>query len=156
LSEKYRPNPFFNGVSTFKTAFPMLSDALVEWRERRGPEDTTGAELRRTGFKRGNFTQGVIPCSNPACHEGGYELDRLVAAMLREEQMEREGRLLCSGREISEETRRGPTRCPNRIEYRATLALRTPEPENPEGARTARRPFRRRGRNRPPRAETVA
>ncbi|MCA1704742.1 MAG: hypothetical protein LC808_16350, partial [Actinobacteria bacterium] len=29
MSEKYRTNPFYNGVSTFKAAFPELQDALV-------------------------------------------------------------------------------------------------------------------------------
>jgi hypothetical protein len=129
----------------------MLSDALIEWRERRGPEDSSSTDVRKTGFRRGNFTQGVMPCSNPACHEGGYELDRLVAAMLSENELERDGLLLCSGREITDETRRGPTRCPHRIEYRALLSPRDAEASASESVRPPRRPFRRRGRNRSPR-----
>jgi hypothetical protein len=134
----------------------MLSDAVIEWRERRGPQDVSSSDARKTGFKRGNFTQGVLPCSNPGCHEGGYELDRLVAAMLREEETERQGILLCSGREVSSESRRGPTRCPQRIEYKASLVLRALEGERAEGEAPARRPSRLRGRNRPPRARTGA
>jgi hypothetical protein len=149
MSEKYRTNPFFNGVSHFKAAFPMLSDAVIEWRERRGPEERAG-DLRKTGYRRGNFTQGVLPCSNPACREGGYQVDRLIAEMLELGETERDGLLLCSGREIADEARRGPVRCPHRIEYHVTLSSKT-EGEEPE-----RRPQGRRGRHRSARRRSAA
>lgn len=154
LSEKFRLNPFYNGVSTFKAAFPTVADALIEWRERRGPEDERTGDLKKIGFKRGNFTQGMVPCSNPACHEGGYELDKLVAAMVRAEETEREGMLLCAGREIAEESRRGPVRCPHRIMFKATLTLRSGEDDDRE--RPSRRPAYRRGRGRSQRRKDVA
>lgn len=149
MSEKYRINPFYNGVSTFKSAFPELQDAVIDWRERRGPEAERAGELRKTGFRRGNFTQGLIPCSNPGCREGGYQIDRLVAEMLRLGETEREGMLLCSGREAGEEVRRGPVRCPHRIEYRAVLTLRGDEPVSP-------RPPQRRRRSRGRRPDNAA
>jgi hypothetical protein len=154
MSEKYRTNPFYNGVSTFKTAFPTVADALIEWRERRGPEDEKSGELKKTGFKRGNFTQGMLPCSNPACHEGGYEVDKLVATMVRLGETEREGMMLCTGREIAEESRRGPVRCPHRIMYKVTLTLRSGEDD--DGERPSRRSNYRRGRGRPQRRKDVA
>jgi hypothetical protein len=133
MSQKYRTNPFFNGVSTFKSAFPDLQDALVEWREKLGPDDERNTDVRKTGYRRGNFTHGVVPCSNPDCHEGGYQLDRLVAQMLSQGETEREGVLLCSGREVGDEVRRGPVRCPHRIHFRATLIPRTDdEPQTPK------------------------
>jgi len=145
MSQKYRLTAFFNGVNSFKTAFPQLADATIEWRERRGPEDTSSADLRKTGFRRGNFTAGVLPCSNPGCHEGGYEVDKLLAFMLRYEETEREGLLLCAGREVAEEARRGPVRCPHRIEFKASLSQRA------EDARVEERPQQRKGRGRGPR-----
>jgi hypothetical protein len=153
MSTKYRPNPFFNGVSTFKTAFPELSDATVEWKERRGPEDARGLDTRKTGFRRGNFTQGVLPCSNPACHEGGYQIDRLIAEMLREGETERTGVMLCSGREVGEEVRRGPIRCPYRIDYTVRLI---PREESGPAPQSPRRQQHRRGRHRPPRRSSAA
>jgi hypothetical protein len=149
---KYRTNPFFNGVSSFKAAFPDLIDATIEWREHRGPEDTRGVESRKTGFRRGNFTQGILPCSNPACHEGGYQVDRLIAQMLRDEETERTGVMLCSGREVGEEVRRGPIRCPYRIQYTARLTPRSgDEPDTGE-----RRQQNRRGRRRQHRRSSAA
>lgn len=152
MSSKYRTNAFFNGVSSFKTAFPDLSDALVEWKEHRDPEDSKGLEVRKTGYRRGNFTNGLLACSNPACHEGGYQVDRLIAEMLREGETERSGVMLCTGREVSEEARRGPTRCTYRIEY--TVALTPREEEKP--VTPARKPPHRRGRHRPPRRPSAA
>lgn len=152
MGVKYRTNPFFNGVSSFKTAFPDLNDANVEWREHRGPEDTRGVESRKTGFRRGNFTQGILPCSNPACHEGGYQVDRLIAHMLRDEETERTGVMLCSGREAGEEVRRGPIRCPYRIQYTVRLTPRSgDEPDTGE-----RRQENRRGRRRQHRRSSAA
>ena len=151
MSEKYRTTSFFNGVSTFKAAFPQLTDASIEWRERRGPDDAAPLGARKTGFRRGNFTQGVLPCSNPACHEGGYQADRLIAEMVQVGETEREGIMLCSGRETGEEVRRGPVRCPYRIEYKATLSRRTDDDQQPE-----RRSYHRRGRNRSSRRTPAA
>jgi hypothetical protein len=148
MSEKYRTTAFFNGVSTFRNAFPDLQDALIEWREKRGPEDERPGDLRKTGFRRGNFTTGVLPCSNPDCHEGGYEVDRLVAYMLRVGETEREGMLLCSGREVGEEVKRGPVRCPHRIEYRAILTPRTSEEPPRPRQKDRRSRYRQRRRDR--------
>jgi hypothetical protein len=156
MSLKYRPAPFMNGVSSFKAAFPMLSDAQIEWRERRGPEDASRSDVRKIGFRKGNFSQGIAPCSNPACHEGGFELDRLITAMLREDQAEREGTLLCAGREVTDGSKRGPLRCPHRIEYAATLAVRNDSTDGPDGRRSGRRPSYRRGRGRGPRRPYAA
>ncbi len=155
MGEKYRPNAFYNGVSTFKAAFPMLSDVLIEWHERRGPEDDKQGDLKKIGFRRGNFTQGMVPCSNPACHEGGYEIDKIVAAMIREQESERTGMMLCSGREIAEESRRGPVRCPHRILYKATLSVRSDDGDERE-APTRRPNNYRRGRSRPQRRKESA
>ncbi len=140
VSHRYRTDPFFNGFSSFKAAFPMLSDALIEWRERRGPDDDQRSDLRKTGFRRGNFTQGVLSCSNPACHEGGYAIDRLVDDMVRLEETERRGIMLCCGRETGEDVRRGPIRCPYRIEYSVTLV---PRPEEAPRERVSPRRGRR-------------
>lgn len=161
MSEKFRVNPFYNGVSTFKAAFPDLGDALIEWRELRGPEDERPADLRKTGFKRGNFTQGILPCSNPDCHEGGYQADRLIADMLGLGETEREGMMLCSGRENAEEGRRGLVRCPHRIRFKATLTAKAEErpPARPDRSSqkqdakpaersSGNRPSHRRHRNR--------
>jgi hypothetical protein len=164
MSTKYRPNPFYNGVSTFKSAFPQLQDALVEWREKRGPEDERAGDVRRTGHRRGNFTAGVLPCSNPECHEGGYQIDRLIAQMLEQGESEREGVMLCSGREIGDEVRRGPVRCPHRIHYRVVLTARgqdePPQPRPPQPRQPnppgGGGPSRRRNRGRGPRRKSAA
>src|SRR5579872_5922501 len=138
MSEKFRVTPFFNGVGSFKSAFPELADAQIEWRELQGVDDERPVDLRKTGYRRGNFTSGVLPCSNPDCHEGGYQVDRLMADMLRAGERERVGVLLGCGREVGEEVRRGPVRCPHRITFKATLSPRLeddPSSEEPQSGR---------------------
>jgi hypothetical protein len=72
-----------------------------------------------------------------------------VAHMLMTGETEREGVLLCSGRETGEEVRRGPVRCPHRIEYRAILTTRDEgEPQPPEKRPGGRRRSRGRGSRR--------
>ncbi|HLJ67342.1 MAG TPA: hypothetical protein VKX16_08280 [Chloroflexota bacterium] len=158
MSEKFRVTPFFNGVGSFKSAFPELADAQIEWRELQGVDDERPVDLRKTGYRRGNFTQGVLPCSNPDCHEGGYQLDRLVADMLRLGETSRQGIMLCSGREVGEEVRRGPVRCPHRIAYTAQISLRSEDqgPDPDRAAPSGRRSHQRRGRGRGHRRSNVA
>ncbi|HZT97342.1 MAG TPA: hypothetical protein VFB34_10975 [Chloroflexota bacterium] len=121
---RFRTAAFYNGLGSFKAAFPELYDALIEWEELRGPEDKPrNRNRRKMGFRRGNFNRGLILCSNDKCWEGGYQVDRLIEEMLQEDQNERKGILYCCGRELEEEARRA-TRCRHRIHYRVTLSKR--------------------------------
>jgi len=122
---RFRTSAFYNGLGSFKTAFPTLHDALIEWEELNGPEDKAKSGRRRKmGFRRGNFNRGLIQCGNDHCWEGGYQVDRLIEEMMSLGQSERQGTLYCSGRELRDETRRGPTRCRRRIRYKVTLSRR--------------------------------
>lgn len=121
---RFRTSAFYNGLGSFKTAFPTLYDALIEWEELTGPADTARNKNRRKmGFRRGNFNRGLIPCSNNVCWEGGYQADRLIEEMLALGETQREGILYCGGRELREDSRRA-TRCRHRIRYKATLSNR--------------------------------
>ncbi|MGH2447300.1 MAG: hypothetical protein ACRDFS_01655, partial [Chloroflexota bacterium] len=112
-----------------------------DWRERSDPEDAKKADNRKTSFRRGNFQKGILPCSSPACREGGYQVDRLIAEMLSRDELEYEGIMLCAGREVAEDGRRGPLRCPHRIELRVRLERK---PAEEQEAKPKRRPHRRR------------
>lgn len=121
---RFRTSAFFNGLGSFKAAFPTLYDALIEWEELKGPsESPRNRNRRKMGFRRGNFNRGLIQCGNDHCWEGGYQVDRLITEMLSLNQNERQGVLYCSGRELGEDSRR-TTRCRNRIFYKVTLSQR--------------------------------
>lgn len=122
---RFRTSPFYNGLGSFKAAFPSLYDALIEWDELKGPDDTAKSRNRRKmGFRRGNFSRGLIQCGNEKCWEGGYPVDRLIEEMLSLDESDRQGVIYCGGRELGDETRRSPARCRNRISYKMTLSRR--------------------------------
>lgn len=122
---RFRTAAFYNGLGSFKAAFPTLYDALVEWEELNGPDDSPRSrKSRKMGYRRGNFNRGLIPCGNDECWEGGYQIDRLIDEMLSMGETDRRGILYCSGRELPEEGRRNPGRCRHRISYHMTLSQR--------------------------------
>ena len=121
---RYRTAAFFNGLGSFKAAFPTLYDALIDWEELKGPDDAPrGRNRGKMGFRRGNFNRGLIPCSGKDCREGGYQVDRLIEQMIAAGDNERKGTMYCSGRELIEDSHRS-ARCRHRINYHVTLTTR--------------------------------
>ncbi len=122
---RFRTSAFYNGLGSFKAAFPTLFDAMVEWEELNGPDDPgKGRNRRKMGHRRGNFNRGLISCGNADCWEGGYPIDRVIDDMVANEENARDGVLYCGGRELPEEGKRQATRCRRRIRYRVTLSTR--------------------------------
>lgn len=88
-----RDRRLFSELTTFEDAFPQLEDAIVECREE--GEGATGTAARAAAVDE--TLEGLIPCSNPACRSGGFEVDLLFHAMVQTGQAEREGVLACPG-----------------------------------------------------------
>jgi hypothetical protein len=111
--------------------FPQLEDAVVEWEEivqgLTGEGTSAGRSVMRA--KAGSF-QGLIRCSNPACHGGGFEVERVLDEMVQKEEEAREGLLVCPGW-IGDADR---LPCVNSITYtiHVKYKVRTP-PERPSG-----------------------
>lgn len=90
-----RDRRLFSELATFEDAFPQLEDAIVEYREEgEGASGTTGRAAAAA-----ETLEGLIPCSNPACRSGGFEVDLLFHEMIQAGQAEREGVLACPGTE---------------------------------------------------------
>lgn len=79
-------------VSSFSQAFPAVESAYFEYEE-----------LSITGTKKGIFSisgrGGVMPCGNPQCRRGGYELDRILHSMTPNKTTELKVHLHCPGDE---------------------------------------------------------
>lgn len=106
----------------FKETFPQLQDVIVEWEE---SGKGISPELHRKQFQsfaKGNF-KGHIPCSNPHCHEGGYEIESIISKMVKYGVREKLDRMRCYGWEESSKLKK-ENRCPNSITYRIKLTLR--------------------------------
>ena len=104
--------------------FPELADARVAWAPLSAPE-----REQEVGHLAGSW-QPVIPCGNPACRGGGFDLAWVVEGMLSFRETGKVGILVCSGWEgEGPADAAGGTPCVRTIRYRMMLAYRTPARE---------------------------
>lgn len=114
-----RTNRVFAQLSTFDDVFPELEDVEIEYTESGhfeypGSQGSTRVHsVRRQG--------GLIRCSNPACRQGGYEMDFDIHDMIRGGVSEREGHKMCAGSEGSPKLRRIYRKCLDAISYKIKL-----------------------------------
>jgi hypothetical protein len=90
-----RDHRLFSELATFQDAFPSLADAEVEYREE--GDGATGE--RRVASTRDDSLEGLFPCSNPHCKQGGFEVDLVFHDMIEARATSREGSLACPGTE---------------------------------------------------------
>jgi hypothetical protein len=108
--------------------FPELADAAAAW----GPDPGTGPE-QEMGHAAGTW-QPLIPCDNPTCRGGGFDLTSVVERMTSFRETEKAGILVCSGWEGGAAPDAGEgTPCVRTIRYRLTLAYRAPSSSMPAG-----------------------
>lgn len=105
---------------------PQLEDAVVEWEwvtpapspAGEGPVGRGGAMSLKAGSLR-----AMLPCANPACHGGGFEVGFLVESLLLERADQRTGILVCIGWEEGAGGEAGRP-CVETISYRLCLKYR--------------------------------
>jgi len=108
----------------FEEAFPDLEDAEVEWQKLDVEGLPVTGEVKRMHYKAGVF-QGVIPCDNPSCHGGGFEIERVMDRMFQSRETERAGILVCPGWEGGEKP------CVGSISYRIKLVYKRVQRRGP-------------------------
>ena len=100
--------------------YPELADVAAVWAllSASGPAQ----EMRHAA---GSW-RPLIPCDNPACRGGGFDLASVVDGMLSFRETEKAGILVCPGWEGDEGPEAGAgTSCVRTIRYRLMLAYRT-------------------------------
>src|SRR6185437_563937 len=77
---------FCESTTSFEEAFPTIESATISEYEVGEGVPTFGVdESHRRTFGEGvPFTDGLIPCRNPRCRRGGYEVDHSLHEMVRE------------------------------------------------------------------------
>jgi hypothetical protein len=106
--------------------FPELRDVAVTWAPL--PEPAAEQAMRHTA---GSW-RPVIPCDNPACRRGGFDLGPLVALMVSFREAEKAGLLVCSGwegEELPDPAAGVP--CVRSIRYRLLLTYGASAPKPP-------------------------
>jgi len=128
-----RSKRVFGNLTTFEEAFPTIESATIpEYEVGEGVPTFFGVdESRSRTFGEGvPFTEGLIPCRNPRCRRGGYEVDDSVYEMVREKSNEKILERKCPGDEGSPKSRRPGRHCGNVLHYRLRIKYK------PEGSPT--------------------
>jgi hypothetical protein len=113
-----RSKRVFGRLAAFDEVFPELEDAVYEFVEK------DFVFQKRKGTWHINGQGGVMPCGNPSCRRGGYELDRDIRQMLRAGVLTKTIDLTCRGDEGSPQGRKIGRRCERSAEGTLTLRLK--------------------------------
>jgi hypothetical protein len=95
-----RSRRVFGRLAPFDEVFPELEDAVFEFIEK------DFLFQKRPGRWHIHGQGGVMPCGNPSCQRGGYELDRDIRQMLRAGTLTKTLELACRGDEGSPKGRK--------------------------------------------------
>ena len=117
-----RSNRVFGSLKSLDEAFPELEDVVVEFVEK----DFVFEKRSGTWYIHGQG--GLMPCGNPSCRHGGYELDKDIHLMLRAGVLQKTIQLSCSGDEGSPQGRKIGRKCERSIAGTLTLRLKVPTP----------------------------
>lgn len=99
----------------------------VEWEEYRrsgeGLPVERGALSHSIRTTAGGF-EPILPCSNPGCQGGGFEILEVVESMISNRRQEKAGLLVCIGWERTKGRQTEPSPCTQVIDYRIRLTYR--------------------------------
>lgn len=114
--------------------FPTVEAVTVEWEEHRRPGERPSVEsgtfshvMRATG---GTF-EPMLPCSNPDCQGGGFEILELVESMVSDRRKDKAGVLVCIGWEHTKNSHTEQSPCTRVLSYRIRLTYRKKAIHNP-------------------------
>ncbi|MGA3081512.1 MAG: hypothetical protein ABSD44_09040 [Terracidiphilus sp.] len=117
----------FGKLKQFEEVFPALEDAIVDFTE------FDFLFEKRSGIWHVYGEGGMMPCGNPSCRRGGYEIDSKVIEMVRSHQTEKQITLYCPGDEGSPKGRKVGRRCQRKIEAKVTLRLKRQSESDQKG-----------------------
>lgn len=114
-------------ISNLATRFPSVEALAVEWEEfHRFGEGTPvqrGTFAHSIRASTGGFAP-ILPCSNPGCQGGGFEILEVVESMLSDRLEEKAGLLVCIGWERTKSRQTEPSPCTQVIDYRIKVTYR--------------------------------
>jgi len=113
-----RSRRVFGSLRSFDEVFPELDDVVLEFVEKDFLFE------KRSGTWHLHGQGGLMPCGNPSCRRGGYELDRNLRQMLRAGVLQKTIEVSCRGDEGSPQGRKIGRGCERSIEGTLTLLLK--------------------------------
>ena len=107
-------------VTSFKEAFPEVHTVRVTARH----EGDASSEPRKSQAYSEQNLPGTIPCVNPRCQQGGYDLMATLIAQTNARQPSHQVTWNCNGHEGSPKGRRRGHSCSNYVEIDFRLTYR--------------------------------
>lgn len=104
--------PFLGTVATFKAAYPDVQSIRVHARH----EGDALSDSRKTQSYSEYDLPPVLPCVNPLCQQGGYDLTATLIALTHGKQPSHHVTWHCNGHEGSPKGRRRGDSCSNYVE----------------------------------------
>lgn len=129
-------------TSDFAQRFPTVETVTVEWEERlrqaEGKAAARGPFSHSIPTKGGGF-EPVLPCPNPRCRGGGFEVEEVMESMISDRQEVKAGLLVCIGWEQAKAKPAEPSPCTHAISYRIRLTYRKTSPSRSHPPRQSRK-----------------
>ncbi|MDE2059659.1 MAG: hypothetical protein KGL31_04285 [candidate division NC10 bacterium] len=107
--------------------FPTVEAATVEWEEcsRAGEgSPAEGGAFSHSMRAAGGAFEPMLPCSNPGCQGGGFEILEVVESMISDQCEDKAGLLVCIGWERIKGRQTEKSPCTRAISYRIRLTYR--------------------------------
>jgi hypothetical protein len=106
---------------------PTVEAVTVEWEEcllsGEGPPTEDGA-FSHSMHAAGGTIEPLLPCSNPGCRGGGFEILDVIESMVTGRREAKAGLLVCIGWERTKDRRTEQSPCTRAISYRVRLTYR--------------------------------
>ena len=112
--------PFLGTVSTFKEAYPQVRTIEVKVRYEGGMR----GEIRGTQKYSEHSIPQVLPCSNPKCQQGGYNLMATLITLTHSKQSSYLARWNCNGHAGTPKGRKVGDACEASAEIEITLSYK--------------------------------
>lgn len=116
--------PFLKGEpTTFDKVFPSVQSLTLKGKEHGDFQEVLSIPLERRStlhYTESNLP-AKIPCSNPKCQQGGYELQWIIDGIVRGRDTYYENTYHCNGHEGTPKGRRKGDPCCNYIDIKIEL-----------------------------------
>ncbi len=113
--------PFLGTVSSSREAYPEVKSLRFEGREH--GDLASGMDQRDVYYTECNLP-GKIPCGNPRCQQGGYDLNATLMTLMGNRDTSYEIDWSCDGHEGTPKGRRIGDPCMNSIRAKLTITYR--------------------------------
>ncbi len=113
--------PFIGTLSSFHQAYPEVKTLRFDGKEQ--GDLASGFDQRNLNYTESSLPS-TIPCGNPRCQQGGYDLNATLMSLTNTSETSYDIDWLCGGHEGTPKGRRIGDPCMNSITGKLTITYR--------------------------------